>query len=90
MTEIKSCITCKHCVNPDSIYRTFVWCGKFTYDTTDYVRGEVTTCNGNCEKLRKSDGKCGPDAIGWEQRPYEKPKSKMRKFLDLLNALKDF
>jgi hypothetical protein len=82
MTEIKSCITCKHCENPEGSF--YVWCNKFTYDTTDYVKGEVSTWRENCVELRKPDGKCGPDGLEWEQRPpeEEKPKSKLRKFLD--------
>jgi hypothetical protein len=84
MTEIKSCITCAHCDDPYGHF--FVWCNKFTYDTTDYVRGEVSTWRGDCKELRKPDGKCGPDGLGWEQRQpeEEKPKSKIQKFLEFV------
>lgn len=75
MTEIKSCISCKHCENPDSSF--YVWCNKFEYDTIDYVKGEVSTWRGNCVELRNPDGKCGPDAIEWEQAEEKPPEKKM-------------
>ena len=47
--------------------------------------GEVTKWRQDCERLRKPDGKCGPDAIGWEQRPQkEEKKSKMERFWNWL------
>lgn len=79
MSEIKSCITCAHCANPDGM--VYVWCDKYTYETIDYVKGEVSEWREECRKLREPDGKCGPDAIGWEQRPpEEKKKSKSEGF----------
>ena len=86
MTEIKSCISCKHCENPDG--QVYVWCNKFEYDTIDYVKGEVSTWRGDCETLRKPNGKCGPDGLEWEQRPpeEEKKKSMIRKLWEFVRA----
>lgn len=75
MTEIKSCITCAHCENPEG--KVYVWCNKFTYDTIDYVQGEVSTWRESCEKLRKPGGKCGPNAIEWEKAEEKPPEKKM-------------
>lgn len=86
MTEIKSCITCAHCANPDGM--VYVWCDKYTYETIDYVKGEVSEWREECTKLREPDGKCGPDAIGWEQRlPEEKPPEKK---MSMWEVFRDF
>jgi hypothetical protein len=63
MTEIKSCVSCKH-----SVRRSFgfYYCSKFATSGTNYVTGEQFKNLKNCYHLRKSEGKCGPDAIGWE------------------------
>lgn len=82
MNQIKSCISCKHCENPDAVL--YFWCNKYATKTIDYVRGEVIIERSLCDSLRKSDGSCKPEGIGWEQRPPEKHMNKM------IRMIKDF
>lgn len=87
MTEIKSCVSCAHY---QSYFNSSGYCYKFTYEKVDYINGKVEINPYCCEELRKPKAECGPSAVGWEQKPYEKPKSKIRKFLDAVTLLVNF
>jgi hypothetical protein len=86
MTEIKSCISCAHYED----HNGYPYCSKFTFKTIDYVEGREFINFHNCIDLRKFEGKCGPDAIGWELAPPEKKMSMMDVILDFLKFLSPF
>ena len=86
MTEIKSCISCVHCHKAYGDY----WCMKYKIDTIDYVTGKTDWDAKRCSQRRKSGDQCGPDAIGWEEKPPEKKMSMWKVFRDFTKEMFGF
>ena len=86
MTEILSCVTCKHYKDAGDL---FLYCKRYPYEIVNYVTGEVYEKLPLCVYERGSEGECGPEGKGWEQAeqipPKQKRKFSFREFLKLIN-----
>ena len=80
---LKPCTSCVHCFELDNI---FLECKRYPVERVDYVHGTRWNDYLLCLTQRKSDGDCGPEGRGFEQKPEPKPAesgSLLRRWLGL-------